>query len=173
MPQNQPGPTRDLLLLVSAARRYVDSVARLPDGPNAKGTDAVTDLVRVVGRAESTFVDAAPSERPVRGAPSQLLSSRALPTTAIADVGTVLGGGGWNYRVFQRHVLTAEGSESESFVGEAYYDPKGQVVGWTGPVDVIGSDDAESVREELWQMMKALDQPPLDYDAKPSPRVRS
>lgn len=80
--------------------------------------------------------------------------------------------GGWNYRVFFRQIPTDEGdTEPEFFIGEAYYsEDDGSVVAWSGPVEVIGEDTAESVRDELRKMWNALDKPPLDYDAEPPAR---
>lgn len=76
--------------------------------------------------------------------------------------------GGWDYRVFERQVPDGEGdTEPEFFIGEAYYDDEHNVVGWTGPVEVIGEGNKASVRKELSSMLAALDRPTLDYDAEP------
>lgn len=80
--------------------------------------------------------------------------------------------GGWNYRVFVRQVPTGEGdTEPEHFIGEAYYDKdSGDVVAWSGPIEVVGQEDVKSVRAELLLMLDALDKPVLDYDAEPPSR---
>lgn len=79
--------------------------------------------------------------------------------------------GGWNHRVMRR-VYPKSVDPKQPYYGiyEVYYDAEGRPDGWTSePVDVVG-DTVEEVAETLRLMLKAVEQPVLDYDA-PNPML--
>lgn len=76
----------------------------------------------------------------------------------------------WNHRVVRR--VYHAGTDHEEVVyaiHEAYYETKGASSGpcsiTTEPKGIVG-DNVEDLRETLQQMLKALDNPVLDYETR-------
>lgn len=75
----------------------------------------------------------------------------------------------WNHRVVRRIV----GDETQLGIHETYYDDAGKVRAISSEPDGIVSDSIHGLQVQLGWMLKALDQPVLEYDQIPEPGAES
>jgi len=72
----------------------------------------------------------------------------------------------WDWRVVRRE---HENGEATFGVYEAYYDAEGRVWAVTAePVEAQG-ETLQELKDELWEQLKALIEPILNYDDIPEP----
>lgn len=73
--------------------------------------------------------------------------------------------GGWNHRVMRRTYPKAADPTTYFEIHEVFYDANGKPDGWTVDPVAPQGESVEELAQELRMMLKATEQPVLDFDA--------